>query len=277
MSALATRFSRNSNVLRGEIPLTEGQLRHVAPSLFAQSAHASRSGRYAYIPTIEILHGLQREGFQPFFAAQSCCRTEGKSEFTKHMLRLRHAAQINTKGEANEVILINSHDGTSSYQMLAGQFRFVCHNGTVCGDIVQDVRVKHSGRACEEVVAGAFEVLDGFTRVVESTEAMKALTLDDGEQVAFARAALALRYDDPAKPAPVQPEQVIQPRRFEDRGPDLWTVFNRTQESLVRGGLRGVNASGQRTTTRPVSSIDGDVKLNRALWILAEEMKRLKG
>jgi hypothetical protein len=245
--------------------------------LFAEGAHASRSARYAYIPTIEILQGLQREGFQPFFAAQSRCRTEGKSAFTKHMLRLRHAAQVNTKGEANEVILINSHDGTSSYQMLAGTFRFVCHNGMVCGDIVQDVRVKHSGRAREDVVAGAFEVLDGFTRVVESTEAMKALTLNDGEQIAFGRAALALRYDDPAQPSPVQPEQVIQPRRFEDRGADLWAVFNRTQESLVRGGLRGVNARGQRTTTRAISSIDADVKLNRALWILAEEMKRLKG
>jgi hypothetical protein len=277
MSVLATRFSHNSNVLRSETPLAEDQLRRVAPSLFAQNAHESRSARYAYIPTIEILRGLQREGFQPFFAAQSRCRIEGKSDFTKHMLRLRHAAQVNTKGEANEVILINSHDGTSSYQMLAGQFRFVCHNGTVCGDIVQDVRVKHSGRAREEVVAGAFEVLDGVTRVVESTEEMKALPMDQGEQIAFARAALALRYGDPAKPAPVQPEQVIQPRRFEDRGADLWTVFNRTQENLVRGGLHGVNARGQHTTTRSVSSIDADVKLNRALWILAEEMKRLKG
>jgi hypothetical protein len=38
------------------------------------------------------------------------------------MLRLRHASQING-AEANEIILLNSHDGTSSYQMLAGQFR----------------------------------------------------------------------------------------------------------------------------------------------------------
>ncbi|EER8463752.1 DUF945 domain-containing protein, partial [Escherichia coli] len=26
-------------------------------------------------------------------------------------------------------ILLNSHDGTSSYQMLPGYFRFVCQNG----------------------------------------------------------------------------------------------------------------------------------------------------
>jgi hypothetical protein len=45
------------------------------------------------------------------------------------MIRMRHAAQVDMKGEANEIILINSHDDASSYQMLAGAFRFVCCNG----------------------------------------------------------------------------------------------------------------------------------------------------
>jgi hypothetical protein len=56
------------------------------------------------------------------------------------MIRLRHASQINGS-EANEIILLNSHDGMSSYQMLAGMFRFVCQNGLVCGDAIADVRV----------------------------------------------------------------------------------------------------------------------------------------
>jgi hypothetical protein len=60
------------------------------------------------------------------------------------MIRLRHASQING-AEANEIVLLNSHDGTSSYQMLAGMFRFVCSNGLVCGDTVADVRVPHKG------------------------------------------------------------------------------------------------------------------------------------
>ena len=64
--------------------------------------------------------------------AQSRSRVEGKADFAKHMIRLRHAAQVNAKGEANEIILINSHDGASSYQMLAGMFRFVCCNGMAC-------------------------------------------------------------------------------------------------------------------------------------------------
>jgi hypothetical protein len=75
--------------------------------------------------------------------AQSKSRIEGKTEFTKHMIRMRHAGQVNTRPEANEIILINSHDGASSYQMLAGVFRFVCCNGLVVGDVTNDIRIPH--------------------------------------------------------------------------------------------------------------------------------------
>ena len=68
--------------------------------------------------TGDVLAGLQKEGFEPFMVCQSRTRIEDRREHTKHMVRLRHASQIVTN-EANEIILINSHDGTSSYQMLA--------------------------------------------------------------------------------------------------------------------------------------------------------------
>src|SRR5690606_28561838 len=82
---------------------------------------------------------------------QHVCLVCGKREHTKHMLRLRHASQING-AEANEIVLLNSHDGTSSYQMLAGMFRFVCSNGLVCGDTVADVRVPHKGDVSGHVI-----------------------------------------------------------------------------------------------------------------------------
>src|SRR4249919_4152180 len=120
---LATRFARNTHVVRSDLPLAEEQMRLAAPSIFAQGKHTSRSERYTYIPTIEVLRGLRKEGFEPFMVAQSKSRIEGKTEFTKHMIRMRHAGQVQAKPEANEIILINSHDGASSYQMLAGVFR----------------------------------------------------------------------------------------------------------------------------------------------------------
>ena len=58
-------------VLRGDQPLSEDQMRAAAPSIFAEGKHASRSARYTYIPTIEVLRGLRREGFEPFTVAQA--------------------------------------------------------------------------------------------------------------------------------------------------------------------------------------------------------------
>ena len=51
--SLATRFARNTFVVRSETPLAEDAMRQAAPSIFAQGKHASRSDRYTYIPTIE--------------------------------------------------------------------------------------------------------------------------------------------------------------------------------------------------------------------------------
>ena len=272
---LASRFASHSPVLRSDHPLSDEQIRTVAPSIFADAPHESRSQRYAYIPTATVLTELRKEGFEPFMVTQTRVRDEGKREHTKHMVRLRHAGQINA-AEANEIILLNSHDGTSSYQLLAGMFRFVCKNGLVCGDTVADVRVPHKGDVAGQVIEGAYEVLHGFDRALESREAMQSIALDTGESEVFARAALSLKYDDPDKPAPITETQILMPRRVDDRRPDLWSVFNRTQENLIKGGLSGRTANGRRQSTRPVQGIDTNLRLNRALWLLADGMRQLK-
>ncbi|CAM3946456.1 uncharacterized protein DUF932 [Kerstersia gyiorum] len=273
---LASRFASRSPVLRSDSPLSDDQIHRVAPSIFAEAPHESRSQRYAYIPTATVLTELRKEGFQPFMVTQTRTRYEDRRDYTKHMIRLRHASQISARGEANEIILLNSHDGTSSYQMLAGMFRFVCSNGLVCGDTVADVRVPHKGDVAGQVIEGAYQVLHGFDRALESRESMQAITLNEGEAEVFARAALSLKYDDPNKPAPITESQILMPRRFDDRRPDLWSVFNRTQENLTKGGLHGRSANGRRQQTRPVQGIDSDIRLNRALWLLADGLRQLK-
>ena len=120
--ALASRFGAGAPSLYSNTPLSDDQIRSVAPSIFAEAPHDSRSERYSYIPTSAVLEKLRGNGFQPFMVGQTRVRSEDRREFTKHMLRLRHASQTADK-EAYEVILLNSHDGTSSYQMLAGMFR----------------------------------------------------------------------------------------------------------------------------------------------------------
>ena len=96
MPQLATRFSRNTNVVRSGSPLGEEQMRLAAPSIFAAGKHVSRSERYAYIPTIEVLRGLQKEGFQPFMVAQGKSRTEGKSGI--HQAHDPHASRRPGRG-----------------------------------------------------------------------------------------------------------------------------------------------------------------------------------
>ena len=145
----------------------------------------------------------------------------------------------------------------------------------VTGDVIEDIRVKHRGSIVENVIEGAFTILNQFAPAIESREIMEETRLNRCEQEIFARASLALKYDE-TEEAPISTRQILLPKRFEDKKEDLWTNFNVIQENLIRGGIHGRSTNGRRMTTRPVESIDGSVKLNKALWILADEMARLK-
>ncbi|EKC2495443.1 DUF945 domain-containing protein [Salmonella enterica] len=267
---LASRFGR-INQIRRDRPLTHEELMQYTPSVFGEDKHASRSDRYSYIPTITLLDNLRREGFEPFFACQSRVRDPGKREHTKHLLRLRRAGQI-TGQQVPEIIILNSHDGSSSYQLLPGYFRQVCTNSLVCGQSLGEIRVPHRGDIVGKVIEGAYEVLGVFDRVEEKREAMQSLQLPPPAQQALAKAALTYRFGEEHQP--VTTTQILTPRRYEDRKDDLWSVFNRIQESLLKGGLPGRTAKGKRTHTRAVNGIDGDVRLNRALWVMAEQMQQ---
>ncbi|MCE0143975.1 DUF945 domain-containing protein [Klebsiella pneumoniae] len=266
---LASRFGR-TNQIRRDRPLTRDEMMQVVPSVFSEDRHESRSEKYAYIPTITLLENLQREGFEPFFACQSRVRDPGKREHTKHLLRLRRAGQI-TGMQVPEIILLNSHDGSSSYQMLPGYFRSVCTNSLVCGESCGEIRVPHRGNVVEKVIEGAYKVLGVFDRVEEKRDAMQSLLLPPPAQHALAKAALTYRFGEEHQP--VTESQILSPRRWQDESNDLWTVYQRLQENLIKGGLSGRSAQGKRSRTRAVNGIDGDLKLNRALWVMAEELQ----
>ncbi|EHE6023683.1 DUF945 domain-containing protein, partial [Salmonella enterica] len=241
------------------------------PSVFGEDKHTSRSEKYTYIPTITLLENLRREGFEPFFACQSRVRDPGRQDYTKHMLRLRRAGQI-TGQQVPEIIILNSHGGESSFQLLPGVFRSVCTNSLVCGQSFGEIRVPHRGDIAGKVIEGAYDVLGMFDRVEEKREAMQSLLLPPPAQQALAKAALTYRFGEEHQP--VTTTQVLTPRRQEDYGQDLWTVWNTLQENLLKGGLPGRTAKGKRSHTRAVNGIDGDVKLNRALWVMAEQMQQ---
>lgn len=265
---LASRFGR-TNQIRRDRPLTREELMQVVPSVFSEERHGSRSEKYAYIPTITLLENLQREGFEPFFACQSRVRDPDRREHTKHLLRLRRTGQI-TGQQVPEIIILNSHDGASSFQLIPGIFRSVCTNSLVCGQSFGEIRVPHRGDIVGKVIEGAYEVLGVFDRVEEKRDAMQSLLLPPPAQHALANAALTYRFGEEHQP--VTATQILTPRRYEDQQNDLWTTYQRLQENLLKGGLSGRTAQGKRTHTRAINGIDGDVKLNRALWVMAESL-----
>ncbi|MEO5712581.1 MAG: DUF932 domain-containing protein [Luteolibacter sp.] len=263
----------------GSIPTD--QLRALAPSIFAEDAHGSRSEKYAHIPTSAVLERLMSEGFRPYAVMQGGSRDAGKRAFTKHVLRLRHDSQeLQVGGTHNEIVLLNSHDGTSSYRLMAGVFRLVCGNGMIVAQsMIEDIRISHKGDVAGLVLDGCIEIMERLPEVSESIGEMSGMRLTAAEQTAFARAALVARYDDAE--SPIRLDQVLAPRRREDSESNLWNVLNRTQENLIRGGVNYVqrDANGQRVArrqTREIRGVDQNTTLNRALWTLAEEMKAIK-
>lgn len=273
-----TRFSSNRTEMTSLTPLTADQLRKVAPSIFASEKHTSRSERYAYISTEEVLKALQKEGFQPFSVAQSRTRVPGKQEYTKHLLRLRHASDITVRNaESPEVVIINSHDGTSSYKLISGHIVYVCTNGLISGDIDASISVHHTGKnITEEVLQGAYMVLDHAKAAKDQIIEMKALPLNRDEVQVFGEAALVARYGEEGH-KPITVDQLLHPQHSEQVQNNLWNVFNRAQKSLVQGGMTGVSANGRRRARiRPVTGISENVRLNQALDRLAKGMLKLK-
>lgn len=267
--------------------LSETQLRNLVPSAFAETAHDSRSARYTYIPTIEVILGLVKEGFMPVRAKQGGSRIAGKADFTKHMVTFRHQDHIDMRTGVDsfpEIILINSHDGTSSYKVMGGIFRTICTNGLIVAEsMVGSVNVHHKGNIVDDVIEGSFQVIEDTATALEVTQDWQALQLSAPEQEIFAEAAHEIRFADANGEidTPIRPEQLLTPQRRDDQGNDLWRTFNRVQENAIRGGLRGwqrdeAGRPVRRVSTREVKGIDQDVKLNRALFSLAEKMAELK-
>lgn len=283
MTSFRSYFSTSH---RNDAALTLDQLRNVAPSAFAEDKHESRSRRYTYIPTVTVVEALMNEGFQPFRAVQGTSRIEGKENFTKHMIRFRHESNLDMQvGDTfPEVVLINSHDGTSSFILYGGAYRKTCMNGMVVSDsTIDSIKIPHMGQIVDRVVEGSFQIVAKSRVVIDSAHEWGQLQLTTGEQNAFAEAAHELRFADAEGEVttPIQPTQLLQPRRSADAGNDLWRTFNRVQENVIRGGLHGYQRDDlnrlRRVTTRQIKGIDQDVKLNRALWVLTEKMAELKG
>jgi len=273
-------------ITRELVPMTLDQVRIHAPSVFADHPWEGVSEKYSFIPTASVVESLMAEGWNIAAARQQRVLLPDRKAFTRHILRLRRddALTLAVGDVFPEIALINSHDRGSAYQMHAAPYRLVCRNGLVVDDATfARLSVRHTGNVLDDVRKGADEIAREVPRIMGDVKEMQTIDLAPDERGVFAKAALSLRFEDPS---PVEPFQALTGRRYGDDKTDLWTTFNVIQENITKGGLRyvvpahsteeGIRVPARRARTREVKGIREDTKLNKALWTLAEEMKRLK-
>lgn len=251
------------------------QLFDKAPSIFATAPYHKTSNKYAFIPTIEVIDALGKHGFTPAKVSENRTRIADKAGYARHLVRFRNSDVIPQRGDLiPEIVLTNSHDGSSAFQISAGLYRLVCSNGLTVGNDQMTVRQRHSGHI-DDIIEGVFSVIDEMPTVLETAKTWQDIRLTEAQRIAFARAALPLRWGvGENEHYPVNPSHLLTPRRAADTGTDLWTTFNVVQERIIKGGVRAKGIDGHRRASKAVNSVNEDQRLNKALWTLASELAK---
>jgi hypothetical protein len=280
---MARALIHSHRILRTGSPLALSAIEQVAPAVFASGPHESRGPRYAYVPTIQPLKTLLDNGWGVYEASQQRSRDHTKDPYTKHMLRLRKLDHFTVKHSDQfrdgvpEVVLINAHDGSASYRLFCGWFRFLCSNGLILGRMAHNFTVRHTvgpQTSAEVLAAGEAIVTEQFPKAIQRIEAYGHVVLTDAKKYRLASKALTLRYGDTVAPFPTM--DLLKARRQEDAGSDLWSVLNVVQENIMDGGWETKSAMfGRKSTVRPVERVTAVLKINTGLWdeadLIAEE------
>ena len=131
------------------------------------------------------------------------------------------------------------------------------------------------------MIEGTYHVINEAAKALAAPQDWATINMHKDAKEAFAEAAHVLRFgdEDGNVTTPIQPRQLLAPRRYDDRADDLWTTYNVVQENAIRGGLhaigRDANNRPRRVRSRQINGIDQDVKLNKALFMLADRMASL--
>lgn len=242
------------------------------PSVLQTKPKPGRTERYVHINTLEIIHTLEGEGFE--VSSVEAAKTRRRDPlYGKHQVILRHKdAKSSIDGIIPQFLFTNAHDGSASAWWAYGAFRFICSNGLVVGTTLGRERVRHAGDAAASLIERVRAMARNTTPLFDQIDRWSHINMTDARQRNFARLATTLRWDNPNRFDPVD---VLRARRPEDEGDDVWRVFNRVQENIVRGGLEGMRSDGRSITSSPIASIQGGTDFNSGLWQLAEDFALL--
>lgn len=250
--------------------LTQERLQEIVPSAY-QTESKGMSSKYLQIPTARIIEAMQDSGFYPVKANQARKVNPEQRAFARHVIRFRAGSTVQdlaVNDTVPEIVLLNSHDGSSAYKMMLGLFRVVCANGLIVADsTLGSISVRHIGQQAtlDRLIQGARDLSAQGTKVIDVVNTWKQKALDYAQKYEYVKGAFDL-YKGDADLKLNNPGYLVHATRTADLSPDLWTVFNVVQEKLTRGGFLTVNANGQYRRARALKSIDRDLKLNRALW-----------
>jgi hypothetical protein len=248
------------------------QLKVIAPSIFAETPAGKVSDRYGFVPTVSVVEELNNRGLVPVFAGQTLSRDQDNRPFAKHLLRFRPQYAPTVVGQSvPEVVLMNSHDGSSGFKMWLGLFRMVCCNGMIVSDgILGQVSVSHRSNAAQIVGDQSIGFMGQIDHIEDRVRRFMDRVLSPLEQGQLAETAAQLRWGND-RPTGLDHNSLLIARRFEDTGSTLWATLNRIQENVVKGGVH-LTRQGRQSTTRVLRSVTDDARVNAKLWEAADAL-----
>jgi len=258
--------------------LTMDELKMICPEIATPEInpelrkHLGITDKYVHVPTEQVIEDVIKLGWSPINAYRVNSRKK-RNGVGRHMIKfVNYDFMQEGKTEYPELLLTNSHDGTTAFKLDVGIFRLVCSNGMVIKS--QDfgsMRVRHYGYDFETIKGAVNTLVEQIPDYLKQVEDMKEQELERKQMLEFAREAALLRF----KTANIETidklvdvDDLLESTRKEDEGNGLWEVFNRLQEKVVNGKFNYALGKKERKA-RPVKGFKSQVKLNQDLWELA--------
>ena len=255
--------------------LTNDQLIQRAKSIANTVGPAEgASEKYSFIPTLNIVNLLRDDGWIPVKVQEAITRLPNTMGFQRHMVSFTKPSLVESDKRFN-LVLYNSHDRGSAFQLRGGIYRLVCSNGMVIGKDYMSFSHRHLNFEMDKFLESSRIINQGLLKIADKVEDWTKIKLERPEQLDFAYAAHNMIYGE-REEYPVLHPTLLTPRRAEDTGNDLWSVYNVIQENVTKGGLNALRSDGRRMKTKPIRDIIRDKKINEGLWNMAETMEEWK-
>ena len=254
--------------------LSQDEIKRLAPSVFTKTAIDTVSSKYTHIPTSRVIEDMEKLGF--FVTECKEIKARKRVGYQKHLLIFRNPDIVINGDDGDEIhpqILIgNSHDGSSSFVFQSGLFRMICSNGLVVSTQDFDkMRIRHMNYTFEELQEKIKFMVEQLPLTVESMNKMKLTQLSKSQAQDLAKRSLTTRFEDiDIDLLNIDIDALLEPTRPEDKSNDLFTVFNVIQEKILGGDFTYMSGVKIRKARRG-KNFQQDIKINARLYEIASE------